>query len=190
MNDQADQPSQGADQEPTGGFEHGSDFAPGEISGGLTLGPLETQYQELFAEVLEDGIITSEERAKLERAADNLGLDRQRLFRLEQAMVAAYESKNKVRVVEHYEEAPRSLAPIQVEAAGDTGRALLQKRIEQLEARVRELEDELRTARANINIEVDLSGLEGDDESAAEDPEEWARRVRRDPTKAEPYHRL
>jgi len=190
MNDQADQPSQGADQEPTGGFEHGSDFAPGEISGGLTLGPLETQYQELFAEVLEDGIITSEERAKLERAADNLGLDRQRLFRLEQAMVAAYESKNKVRVVEHYEEAARSLAPIQIEAAGDTGRALLQKRIEQLEARVAELEAELLDARAHINIEVDLSGLEGDDESAAEDPEEWARRVRRDPTKAEPYHRL
>lgn len=189
MNDQADQPSSLSGHEPTGGFEHGSDFAPGEVSGGLTLGPLETQYQELFAEVLEDGIITSEERAKLERAADNLGLDRQRLFRLEQAMVAAYESKNKVRVVEHYEEPARSLAPIQIEAAGDTGRALLQKRIEQLEARVAELEAELRDARAHINIEVDLSGLEAGDD-ATEDPEEWERRIRRDPTKAEPYHRL
>src|SRR5262245_22336834 len=190
MSDQADQPAHVADEEPTGGFEHGSDFAPGEISGGLTLGPLETQYQELFAEVLEDGIITSEERAKLERAADNLGLDRQRLFRLEQAMVAAYESKNKVRVVEHYEEEARSLAPVQIEAAGDTGRALLQKRIEQLEARVRELEDELRDARAHINIEVDLTGLDDDAEDASEDTDEWERRSRREPTKPEPYHRL
>lgn len=188
MSDPGERPD-AADEVPEGGFEHGSDFAQGEVSGGLTLGPLETQYQELFAEVLEDGIITSEERAKLERAADNLGLDRQRLFRLEQAMVAAYESKNKVRVVEHYEEPARSLAPIQIEAAGDTGRALLQRRIEQLEARVRELEEELRTARANINVEVDLSGLEAGDD-ATEDPDEWSRRIRRDPTKTEPYHRL
>src|SRR5262245_22213482 len=114
MSDPADQPSDIADQAPTGGFEHGSDFSQGEVSGGLSLGPLETSYQELFAEVLEDGIITSEERAKLEKAADNLGLDRQRLFRLEQAMVAAYESKNRVRVVEHYEEHARSLAPVQI----------------------------------------------------------------------------
>lgn len=189
MTDQVDQSADAVEQT-EGGFQHGSDFAPGEVSGGLSLGPLETQYQELFAEVLEDGIITSEERAKLERAADNLGLDRQRLFRLEQAMVAAYESKNKVRVIEHYEEAPGSLAPIQIEAAGDTGRALLQKRIEQLEARVRELEAELRDARAHINVEVDLSGLEGGDAEATEDPEEWSRRIRRDPTSAESYHRL
>jgi hypothetical protein len=190
MSDQIDQSSDTADREPTGGFEHGSGFSRGEISGGLSLGPLETQYQELFAEVLEDGIITSEERAKLERAADNLGLDRQRLFRLEQAMVAAYESKNRVRVVEHYEEPARSLAPVQIEAAGDTGRALLQKRIEQLEARVRELEDELRDARAHINIEVDLTGLDDSGDGGSEDPEEWEKRIRRDPTKAEPYHRL
>src|SRR5689334_12219419 len=118
MSDASDPSQESFEHAPEGSFEHGADFSRGEVSGGLTLGPLETQYQELFAEVLEDGIITSEERAKLERAADNLGLDRQRLFRLEQAMVAAYESKNKVRVIEHYEEAPRSLAPIQVEAAG------------------------------------------------------------------------
>src|SRR6185369_14388783 len=137
------------------GFEHDASFARSE-TGGLTLGPLETQYEELFAEVLEDGVITSEERERLEKAADNLGLDRRRLLRLEQAMVASYETKNRVRVVEHYEEPAASLAPIQIAEAGDTGRALLQKRIDQLEARVRELEEELRVARANVNVEVDL----------------------------------
>jgi len=35
-----------------------------------------------------------------------------------------------------------------------------------------------------------LSGLDAEEGEATEDPEEWARRIRRDPTKPEPYHRL
>ena len=171
-------------------FEHGSGFVAGELSGGLSLGPLETQYQELFAEALEDGIITSEERERLEKAADNLGLDRMRLLRLEQAMIAAYETRHKVRIIEHYEEPAQSLAPIQIEAAGDAGRTLLMKRVEQLEARVRELEEELRRAQAAVNVEVDLHDLESAAEVATEDPEEAWRRVRRDPTNVEPLRSL
>lgn len=171
-------------------FEHGAGFSPGEISGGLGFGPLEMQYEELFAEALEDGIITSEERARLEKAADNLGLDRQRLLRLEQAMVAAYQARHRVQIIEHYEEPAASLAPIRVEAAGDTGRTLLLKRIEQLEARVRELETELRRAQAAINVEVDLTGLEAAAEDASEDADEWWRRIRRDPLKADGYRAL
>src|SRR4051812_26900210 len=90
------------------GFEHAEGFERAE-AGGLALGPLEAQYEELFAEMLEDGIITSEERERLEKAADNLGLDRRRLLRLEQAMVASYETKNRVRVIEHFEEPAASL---------------------------------------------------------------------------------
>lgn len=162
-------------------FEHAQGFVPGEISGGLGLGPLEEQYEELFAEALADGIITQEERDRLERAADNLGLDRSRLVRLEQAMMVAYESRHRVRIVEHYEEPVPSLAPIHVEAGGDAGRALLLKRIEQLEARVHELTDELRRAQAAINVEVDLSELETSVADASEDPDDAWRRVRRDP---------
>jgi hypothetical protein len=172
-----------------GGFEHGAGFERAE-AGGLTLGPLETQYEELFAEVLEDGIITNEERARLEKAADNLGLDRRRLLRLEQAMVASYETRNRVRVVEHFEEPARTLSPIEIAQAGDTGRALLEKRIERLEARVRELEEELKVARAHVNVEVDLSDLDAAAEDASEDPEECWRRLRRDPLKADGYRRL
>ncbi len=189
MSEDDREPGQGA-EDSGGAFEHASTFERAEVSGGLALGPLESQYQELFAEVLEDGIITSEERARLERAADNLGLDRMRLLRLEQAMVASYETKHRVRVIEHYEEPAASLAPIQIEAAGDTGRALLQKRVEQLEARIRELEEELRVARANINVEVDLGDLEAAAEDATEDAEEWWRRIRRDPLKPDAYRRL
>jgi len=179
-----------ADQAGAGTFEHGAGFAAGEISGGFGLGPLETQYEELFAEVLEDGVITAEERARLERAADNLGIDRGRLARLEQAMVAAYQTRRRVQIIEHYEEPAATLAPLRVEAEGDAGRTLLLKRIEQLEARIQELERELRRAQANVNVEVDLSGLETEAERASEDPEDLWRRTRRNPTDPRAYREL
>jgi hypothetical protein len=171
-------------------FSHHAEFAAGEISGGFALGPLEAQYQELFAEVLEDGVITAEERARLEKAAANLGIDRQRLLRLEQAMVAAYQNRHRIRIVEEYEEPAASLSPLRVEAEGDAGRALLLKRVEQLEARVRELETELKRAQAAINVEIDLSGLEDDAARATEDPEDVWRRIRRNPTDAASHRAL
>jgi golgin subfamily B member 1 len=105
-------------------------------------------------------------------------------------MVAAYQSHHRVQVVEHYEEPVASLAPIKVEADGDVGRAFLIKRIEQLETRIRELEEELRRAQAAINVEVDLSGLEDVPIDATEDPETIWSRVRRNPASAEPLHQL
>lgn len=174
----------------TSAFEFAADFAGAEVAGGVTLGPLETQYQDLFAEALEDGVITSDERTRLEKAADNLGLDRMRLARLEQAMIKSYESRHRVRVIEHYEEPAASLAPIDIQAAGDTGTALLQKRIAQLEGRIAELEEELRQARAQVNVEVDLSDLDVAADEASEDPEELWRQLRRDPTSPEAFSRL
>ncbi len=178
------------DRADVGGFEHAQGFVAGETSGSLGLGPLEIQYEELFGEALADGVITAEERVRLEKAADNLGLDRQRLFRLEQAMVAAYQSRHRVQIVEHYEEAAPSLAPLRVEAEGDAGRALLLKRVEQLEARVKELEEELRRAQAAVNVEVDLTDLESSVDYASEDPDEVWRRLRRNPTSVEGYRQL
>src|SRR3954467_13301663 len=121
------------------GFEHGAGFVAGEVSGGVGLGPLEAQYQGLFAEALADGVITPDERLRLEKAADNLGLDPQRLLRLEQAMVAGYQVRHRVQIVEHYEDAAPSLSPLRVPADGDAGRTLLLKQFEQLETRVKQL---------------------------------------------------
>jgi hypothetical protein len=171
-------------------FEHRDGFVPGEISGTLGLGPLEAEYEELFAEALADGVITAEERARLERAAENLGIDRGRLLRLEQAMLASYQSRHKVHIVEHYEEPVRTLDPLRIEADGDAGRAFLLKRVEQLEARVRELEDELGRARAAVNVEVDLSDVESAAVTASEDPDVAWRRVRHDPTSVEAVRNL
>jgi hypothetical protein len=119
-----------------------------------------------------------------------LGLDRSRLLKLEQAMVVAYQSRHRVQIVEHYEEAAPSLSPLRVEAEGDAGRALLLKRVEVLEARVKELEEELRRAQAAVNVEVDLSDLEEHAEDASEDPDEVWRRLRRNPTSADGYRQL
>ncbi len=172
------------------GFELGDQFNPGELSGGLGLGPLELQYEELFAEVLEDGVITQDERARLEKAADNLGLDRTRLLRLEQAMVEAYQQRHRVRIIEHFEEPAPSLEPIDMRAAGDAGREMLLSQIEQLRARVKELEAELVRVQAQVNVEVDLTDLETTAADASEEPDLVWRRVRRDPTQAETVRAL
>ncbi len=165
-------------------FRHSSDFTPGEVSGGLGLGPLELQYEELFAEVLEDGIITAEERSRLEKVADNLGLDRERLRRLEEAMMAAYQARHRVRVVERFEEPAPSIAVAPPPPKAEDGSPALVAEVTRLRARVAELEEELRRARAAVNVEVDLGDLESSVEASAEDPEELWKRVRRDPTDA------
>src|SRR4051812_35165747 len=56
-------------------FEHSHGFELGEISGNVRLGKLESMYEELFAEVIDDGIITQDERHRLDTMADRLGLD-------------------------------------------------------------------------------------------------------------------
>ncbi len=169
-------------------FEHTPAFTPAEVSGSLVTGALEARYQELLQAVLQDGVITAEERATLERTAEDLGLDRQRLERLEQAMIAAFEAHHRVRVVERFEE--RAVAPAGAGTESDGERAALAPRVRELEARVRELEEELRRAQAAINVEVDLTELEESAGAAREDPELAQRWLRRDPTLPEPYREL
>src|SRR5579872_6169340 len=182
-------------------FEHEQGFQQGEISGQLVLGKFEAHYEEIFAEVIEDGIITLEERARLNKAADALGLDRARLRRLEDALNAAYEARHRVRVRELADEldAPQSIvvSPPMPTAAGPAAAAIdprvpqLEKRIAQLEALVAELTAELEQARAQVQVEVDLSNISAPAPEATaaavvvEDPEELSRRVRADPRDVE-----
>src|SRR5689334_8680310 len=49
-------------------FEHTASFDAGEVGGHVHVGRYEAAYEELFSEVLEDGVITAEERQQLERA--------------------------------------------------------------------------------------------------------------------------
>jgi hypothetical protein len=163
-------------------FRHTQQFAAGEVVGTLGLGPHERHYEELFAEVLADGVITPEERVRLNEAADSLGLDRAQLMRLETAMLDAYQARHNVEVVEHYQKPTPSLIPPDFQAEGDATHAMLLGEIERLRARVGELEEALRRAQAAINVEVQLEQPASVIEPTARDPETCWRRVRRDPT--------
>jgi hypothetical protein len=165
-------------------FEYGQGFELGEATGNLRLGKLEGYYEELFAEVIEDGVITPDERARLDRMADSLGLDRARLRRLEHALQAAYEARHNVTIREqtaHDDVAPpRSLMPL--EPATDQRTLALERRVKSLELRIRELEVELEEARASVAVEVDVSAMATPASATPDDdPLELAKRARLDP---------
>ncbi|HVJ89142.1 MAG TPA: hypothetical protein VM580_05010 [Labilithrix sp.] len=171
-------------------FTHGASFEVGEIAGNMRHGKLEGMYEELFAEVIEDGIITQEERNRLDKMADNLGLDRGRLRKLEQALQAAYEARHRIVIKDLSftdEPPPATIMPLEVPT--DQRTLALERRIKFLEGRIEELERELEAARAHVAVEVDLSDVTAE-EAPDDDPAELARRVRHDPRDVDSLHAL
>ena len=166
-------------------FDHDASFARVAETGAVQLGRFETMYEELFAEALQDGVITVEERAQLEKAAKNLGLDRMQIRKLEEALQAAYEARHKITVQEQADlaEPVASLRPVET-----TSVEALQRRIAYLEGRVAALEAELEDARAHLNVEIDLSDFEASQK--VDDIGELLRRVRHDPRDTETLHVL
>jgi hypothetical protein len=174
-------------------FQHGEGFEPEEVSGHIKLGKFEAEYESLFAEVIEDGIITLEERSRLNRAADALGLDRLRLRKLEEALQAAYEGRHHVRIREIADDAPAPPSLVLRPDADPRVRAL-ERRVAELEAQIAALTRELEDARSQVAVEVDLSGLAPAPVSGAvaveETPEELVRRLRADPRDTGSLHAL
>jgi hypothetical protein len=173
-------------------FEHEATFEKGELTGNVKLGKFEIHYEEIFAEVIEDGVITVEERARLDRAADSLGLDRLRLRKLEEALQAAYEARHHVKIRELADEEP---APASIVVSPDVAKnprmVALELKVSELTQRVAELERELEEAREREAVEVDLSDMPAPGIAAAEEsPEELARRVRSDPRDVASLHGL
>jgi hypothetical protein len=172
-------------------FEHGASFEVGELAGNLRHGKLEGMYEELFAEVIEDGIITQEERNRLDKMADNLGLDRARLRKLEQALQAAYEARHRIVIKDlSFTDEPPPATIMPLEAPTDQRTLALERRIKFLEERIRDLEVALEEARANVSVEVDLSDVAGRPDVPDDDPAELARRVRHDPRDVDTLHAL
>ncbi len=193
-----------------GAFEHGVGFDAGDTHGGIRLGRFEAQYEELFAEVIEDGIITAEERARLDKAADNMGLDKERLKRLEAALQSAWEAHNNVRIVVQAmgpaiaysdDEGRASLVPFApagatpAPAPSTGGNTLvsgvtenpevlrLRKQVSELTARLALLEGQLEEARNQVAVEVDLGAVATSVQE--DDPLDLQRRIRQDPTDPE-----
>src|SRR5512143_3211009 len=134
-------------------FEQRVSFERGEMAANVRLGKLEMMYEELFAEVIEDGIITQEERQKLDKMADSLGLDKGRLRKLEQALQSAYEARHQVVIKELYESEEDQEGPRASLQVGGADVSALPRRIAQLESRVVDLEKQLAEARANVSVE-------------------------------------
>jgi hypothetical protein len=171
-------------------FEVGQGFEQGELSGNVRLGKFEAHYEELFAEALEDGVITAEERARLEKAATAFGLDRDRVFALERALTAAWEGRHRIaiQVVQTTgEEVAPSLRPL--EAENDPQVRGLRKRIAELEAENEMLRAELEQARSQVAVEVDFSDL-GHRDIPPDSPDDIHRRIRHDPRDVESLHAL
>ena len=160
-------------------FEHSASFDAGQVGGHVHVGRFEAAYEQLFAEVLEDGVITADERQRLERAASELGLDRARIEELERALTAAYEIRHRV-AVRRDDAPPPEPAPVSLPSA-DPQVAALKRRVAYLEARVAELTRELEEARANVAVEVDFSGVDTTPATEHEDLDEIFRRVRHAP---------
>lgn len=176
-------------------FEHAQSFELGEVAGNMRLGKLEAMYEELFAEVIEDGVITQEERTQLDKMADRLGLDRARLRKLESALQAAYEARHRVVVkdlsFDEDEAPPATIMPL--EPATDHRTLALERRIRFLEERITDLERELEDARAHVSVEVDFSDVGSPaarTDVPDDDPAELARRVRHDPRDVDTLHAL
>jgi hypothetical protein len=178
------------EQDPT--FEFSGRFELGEIAGNVRLGKLEAMYEELFAEVIEDGIITQDERNQLDKMADNLGLDRGRLRRLESALQAAYEARHRIVIKDlSADDSPPPATIMPLEAATDQRTLALERRVKFLEGRIADLEKDLEEARASVAIDIDLSDVTSPKKDVPDDdPAELARRVRHDPRDVDTQHAL
>ncbi len=172
-------------------FSHNPLFEAGEVTGNLRLGRLESVYEELFADVIEDGIITQEERKQLDKMAEQLGLDRARLLRLEEALQAAYEAKHRVQIREIDDDADRAGTLMPLEPAKDPGSLALERRIKLLEGRIKELEKALEEAQNQMAVDVDFSeAVPSAKASHDDDPVELERLLRHDPRDAASLHAL
>jgi hypothetical protein len=113
-------PDEALENEPRPGspFEIARALAAADDTGSVRLGPFERLYESLFADALEGGEISAEERERLDLAAAALRLDASRVARLEAALLQAWESEAAQMLVD-----PRSQVHVNPDAIADRAAA-------------------------------------------------------------------
>jgi len=157
-------------------------FVVGEVGLGVDFRKLEADYAELYMELVSDGKMTDERRARLDNAAEVFGLDRTRLAQIEQAMQAELDARRPTQPPDTVPSAETSASPLSTgtarvlvpdEASGADAGALapfdettdprlhaLNGRIAFLETRNAELEARCKTLEArNLVLEDRMMGL-------------------------------
>ena len=82
-------------------FTHdAADFVPATNLATVDISDAESRYAALFAEVIWDGLITPEKRRQLRTAAELLGLSESATRPVEEALLAAHESRHRIAVIE------------------------------------------------------------------------------------------
>ena len=119
-------------------------FEPQDSHGGIDIADAEAKYADLFAEALEDGEISPEQRERLDLAADMFGLGGDRLQQLEQSLIASFHAREQIteESIDHDPSfQPKERSPSLVDSAelsqmvpaADPGARALQRRVGVLE---------------------------------------------------------
>ncbi|MEO8875586.1 MAG: hypothetical protein ABI461_08370, partial [Polyangiaceae bacterium] len=87
-------------------FAFAPSFHPTDDTGSFRPGDFEAEYETLYAEALNEGDISIEERARLDLAARALGMSTDRLARLENALRKAYDKRASITLTDEDEAGP------------------------------------------------------------------------------------
>ena len=170
-------------------FEHEDTFTAAATTGNVRLGQLESLYEELFADVIADGIITAR-RARAPRQDGRQPRPRSRSAarRLEQALQAAYEARHHVVIRDLADEAPAaprrsprsSRRPIRGRSRSSGASRSSRRRIIDLEQRARGGAGR-RSRRGRSLRRLGALRARAVPRRRSDDPAELERRLRHDP---------
>jgi hypothetical protein len=157
--------------------------------GGVEIREVEARYAALFSELLAEGAIDDDGRAQLAMASRTLGIAPERARRIEEALTMAAQARRQLEA----DEAAERTSEYDVEPIAqseDPGVGALQRRIQHLEERTRELARENNTLCEHIDKLESLVGqLQGALESTLEELDAAHRQVAARPSKQDALDR-
>jgi hypothetical protein len=150
--------------------------------GGVEVREVDQRYAALFAELLAEGPIDADGRAQLAMAATTLGIVPERARRIEEALAAAGQARQQLEADDVVDE-PSEHEVEPIAQSPDPGVGALQRRIQHLEERTRELARENNGLCEHIDKLESLVGqLQGALESTLEELDAAHRQIGQPPS--------